>query len=159
MKVICCAGALSARRVVCSPSSSSSSSSSFEEKVGMEGDEGGSAKEERVEDESWTGERKRGRKRGARNRKKGRNAQGKSVISFCACGYDISNRLEGPFFFFFFFFYLFSVPPATLSLFLPSSSTPLKKVARLSPELCRRQGRPGGEWGGRWLSRGNGDAN
>lgn len=33
------------------------------------------------------------RKREARNRKKGRNAQGKSVISFCACGYDISNRL------------------------------------------------------------------
>ena len=143
MKVICCAGALSARRVVSSPSPSSSS----EEKDG-----GGSAKEERVEDE--TGERKRGRKRGARNRKKGRNAQGKSVISFCACGYDISNRLEGPFFFFF-----FSVPSATLTLFLPSSSTLSKKVARLSPELCRRQGRPGGEWGGRWPSRGNGDAN
>lgn len=35
-------------------------------------------------------------RRARRNRKKGRNAQGKSVISFCACGYDISNRLLPP---------------------------------------------------------------
>jgi len=69
-------------------------------------------------------------RRAQRNRKKGRNAQGKSVISFCACGYDISNRL----------------PPAPTPLFSPPArrhpvaaltscllyTAPPEKVARLS---------------------------
>lgn len=48
-------------------------------------------KRRRIKEEGWSFS---GLERRARwNRKKGRNAQGKSVISFCACGYDISNRL------------------------------------------------------------------
>lgn len=87
-------------------------------------------------------------RRARRNRKKGRNAQGKSVISFCACGYDISNRL----------------PPAPTPLFSPPARRhPVARSYSLSSlyrpsgessqtlELCKRQGRVGGKSRGWWV--------
>lgn len=93
-------------------------------------------------------------RRAQRNRKKGRNAQGKSVISFCACGYDISNRL----------------PPAPTPLFSPPRAAipwpaltpcllytaPPEKVARLSSSAKDKAGwvvsRGDGGWLDGWMS-------
>lgn len=94
-------------------------------------------------------------RRARRNRKKGRNAQGKSVISFCACGYDISNRL----------------PPAPTRLFSPPRTAvpwpaltpcllytaPLEKVARLSSSAKDKAGWVVSRGDGGWLgARGTG---
>jgi len=93
-------------------------------------------------------------RRARQNRKKERNAQGKSVISFCACGYDISNRL----------------PPSPTPLFSPPRAAipwpaltpcllytaPPEKVARLSSSAKDKAGwvvsRGDGGWLDGWMS-------
>lgn len=84
-------------------------------------------------------------RRARQNRKKERNAQGKSVISFCACGYDISNRLppraDPP----------FSSPRAAIpwTALTPCLlyTAPPEKVARLSSSA---KDKAVGGWVGGW---------
>lgn len=91
-------------------------------------------------------------RRARRNRKKGRNAQGKSVISFCACGYDISNRLP-------------PLPPRRPPLFSPPRAAipwpvltpcllytaPPEKVARLSSSAKDKAGWVVSRGDGGWM--------